>query len=97
MCKLNLFQIFKDCFSENTGVSSMRLMSMISLLVASAIAFIGLFKGSDLANLSILSGVFLGGSFGGKVMQKRSEVSLSQTRDNNVTNRTRAPISETID
>jgi hypothetical protein len=97
MCKLSFYQIFKDCFSENTGISSMRIFMMISLLVASTIAFIGLYKGSDLANLSILCSVFLGTSIGGKVMQKRSEVSLSQTRDNNVINRRSTPISETID
>ena len=51
----------------------MRLMSLISLLVASIIAFIGLHKNADLGSLSTLCGVFLGAGFVGKAGQKFAE------------------------
>ena len=64
---------FKKVLSENTEVSAMRLMSFISLLVASALAFIGMYKGVSLDALATLCGVFLGAGFIGKASQKFAE------------------------
>ena len=60
-----------------------RLMSLISLLVASAIAFIGLYKNVDLGSLSTLCGVFLGAGFAGKVTQKFAEIKRPDNPDSN--------------
>lgn len=51
----------------------MRLLSLISLLVAGAIACFGVYWNRDLLGLSALCGVFIGGSFGGKSIQKAIE------------------------
>lgn len=68
-----VFDIIKKAFGEGSEVSMMRVMALGSLLVGSALAVIGLFRGSDLTGLAALSGVFVGSAFAGKVMQKKSE------------------------
>lgn len=68
-------QWLKALFSEQSGVSMMRVMSIISLLVGCAVAFVGLNKMPvDYSGISLLVSVFLSAAFGGKVMQKRIEV-----------------------
>lgn len=52
----------------------MRVMSLMSVVAAIALAFHGIDKGQPLDGLSILCGVFLGAAFGGKVGQKVVEV-----------------------
>jgi hypothetical protein len=64
----------KAIFQANSDVSSMRVMSMVSLLTASYIGIAGLYEGKNLAELSILCGAFLSGAFGAKYMQKTLEV-----------------------
>lgn len=61
-------------FSADSGVSSMRIMAFVSLIVGSILAFIGVFKGSDLMGLATLCGVFVGSAFAGKAVQKASEL-----------------------
>ncbi len=53
----------------------MRVMSLLSLLAAIALSFVGINKVPvDYSGLSLLVGAFLSAAFGGKVMQKRIEV-----------------------
>lgn len=59
--------------SEKSKVSSMRLMSLISLLTACLIAGFGLYLKLDLLGLAALCGVFVSAAFGGKILQKNME------------------------
>jgi multisubunit Na+/H+ antiporter MnhG subunit len=61
-------------FSTNDGVSTMRLMALLSLLSGTAIAFWGIHKGVNLNDLAFLVGVFVTSAFGGKAMQKSFEI-----------------------
>lgn len=63
-------------FSENGAISMMRVMSILALLAGIAVAFVGLSKPVvDYSGISLVVSVFLSAAFGGKVMQKRIEVS----------------------
>jgi uncharacterized membrane protein YcaP (DUF421 family) len=66
-------EFIKKMLSGESEVSCMRVMSMISLLMGGLIAGIGLFKGVDLSELSILAGVFVTSAFAGKAAQAFSE------------------------
>jgi uncharacterized membrane protein len=70
-------QFLRDLFSENGNISMMRVMSLLALSAGIAIAVIALSKpiAVDYSGVSMLVSVFLGAAFGGKVMQKRIEVS----------------------
>lgn len=61
----------KNSRTEATG--AMRLMCGVSLFVGSALAFIGLIRGKDLSQLSILASVFVVPAFAGKAVQKHIE------------------------
>lgn len=66
----------KALFSQNGQVSMMRLMSLTCVIAAVVIALIGLSKPQiDYSGLSMLCSAFLGAAFGGKIMQKKTEVS----------------------
>ena len=65
--------MLRDLFSENSSISSMRVMSMISLLIGGGIAVYGVYQGKDLSALSVLCAVFVGSAFSGKVGQKFAE------------------------
>lgn len=71
-------------FSEGSDVSSMRIMSFMSLLIGGYIAIYGMYKNMDLAELAILSSVFVGAAFGGKIMQKIQEVKTNEEGNNKV-------------
>lgn len=64
----------KALFSEDSGVSSTRIMSFISLLIGGYLAIHGLDIHADLMGLAALCGIFVGSAFGGKVWQKSIEV-----------------------
>lgn len=64
---------FEKLFSEKSDISCMRFMSVLSLVVGSAIAFISLAKGNNLSNDSSTIAIFVGAAFGGKVGQKFAE------------------------
>jgi hypothetical protein len=68
-----MLSFLKKLLSESPEFSAMRFMSIVSLLVASTLAFIGLFKDVDLGSLATLCGVFLGAGFIGKATQKFAE------------------------
>jgi hypothetical protein len=64
----------KKLLADNAGdPSSMRVMSFIALFAGVIIAGVGLAMGKDLSSLAILSGVFVGGAFTGKVAQSSIE------------------------
>jgi len=65
--------MLRQILSENPDASCMRLMALLSLVIGGAIAFIGLYRGTDITGLSLLCGVFVGSAFGGKVWQKSVE------------------------
>jgi hypothetical protein len=65
--------ILRELFSENSGISSMRVMSMMSLLIGAYLAIHGIDKDVDLNALAILCSVFIGAAFTGKVAQKFAE------------------------
>lgn len=68
-------KLIKALFSEHGSVSMMRLMALLCCLNAVAISIIGLNKAQvDYSGISLLCGTFLGIAFGGKLMQKRTEV-----------------------
>lgn len=60
-------------FSEKNEVSCMRVMSMLSLLVGSAVAFYSQYKNCDLGAATPVISIFVGAAFGGKVWQKYAE------------------------
>lgn len=59
--------------SENSEVSVMRLMCLLSLGCAVAIAIYGIASARPLGDVSLLCGTFLVPAFGGKVGQKYFE------------------------
>lgn len=71
---MNPSNFLKALFSENSGVSSMRVMSMMSLIIGGYIAIHGLDTKADLVGLAALAAVFVSAAFGGKVMQKSIEM-----------------------
>jgi len=62
-------QFIKDLFSENSSVSMMRLMALISLLIGGYLAI----KGKDTSVV-----IFVTAAFGGKVIQKQIETKKDQ-------------------
>lgn len=61
-------------FSENSSVSSMRVMSFLSLLFGAAIAIFGLHADKSPDAIAVLCGVFVGSAFAGKAVSKFAEV-----------------------
>jgi hypothetical protein len=72
-------EFLKKLFAESSEVSCMRFMSVLSLIFGFFVSGIGIFQGKDLSQLAVLSGVFVGAAFGGKVAQKFGEKSASQS------------------
>lgn len=69
-----MLDFLKKLFAEGSGVSMMRVMSIIALIAGVAVAFVGMNKlPVDYSGISLLVSVFLSAAFGGKVMQKRIE------------------------
>lgn len=63
----------RDLLSESGSISAMRVMALICVLAAVGVAMFGLKEKSDVGQISILCGIFLGAAFGGKVGQKFAE------------------------
>jgi hypothetical protein len=63
----------RKMFSSKNEVSSMRVMAMLSLVVAAVIGVYGVVIGRDLGGLAQLCGVFVGAAFMGKATQKFAE------------------------
>lgn len=56
--------------STSGDVSTVRLMSVCSLLAGIAIGLYGVYKGKDLSGIAQVCGVFVGSAFAAKVGQK---------------------------
>jgi hypothetical protein len=70
----NISKWLRSLFSENGTVSMVRVLSLICIVTASTLAFIGMFTTSHtLESVAILCGTFLGAGMGAKVVQKRME------------------------
>ena len=61
---------FRDLLSEDSKLSSLRVMGFVALFAGVGIAAYGLYMNRDLVGLSALTGVFVAAAFGGKVSQK---------------------------
>lgn len=66
-------KFFKLLLSEDTGLSCLRFMSLVSLLLGSLIAVLSLILKSNLDGITPLVAVFVGSAFGGKIGQKYFE------------------------
>ena len=69
----------ESLLSENSPISTVRLMSILSLLAATAIAGYGVYVGKDLAGLAALCATFVVPAFGAKVGQKMLETAKLST------------------
>lgn len=66
-------QLLLSLFSDSSGLSMMRLLSLICVLTACIIAIYGIIKGHDLNAVAMLCGAFLAAGISGKVVQKFGE------------------------
>lgn len=71
-------RLFRELLSQKSDVSMLRFMSLLSLLIGGVIGCFGVYAGRDLIGLSALVGVFISGSFGGKVSQKFAEMKVTK-------------------
>lgn len=69
--------------SEEGDTSTMRFMAIISLIIGGIISFIGVYKCTDLTGISLLTSVFVGAAFTGKVMQRSIEQQTVNNDENN--------------
>lgn len=65
---------FNSLLSSNGGISMMRFMSLVCVLIASIIGIIAACRGSNFEGATMLITPFLTAAFAGKVMQKKDEV-----------------------
>ena len=61
---------FKELLSENSPLSTTRVMAFIALFAGVGIAAYGLYMNRDLGGLSALCAVFVGSAFGAKTVSK---------------------------
>lgn len=61
--------------SQKGDISTMRVMSLTSLLIGALIAVYGVYMGKDLGGIAQLCAVFVGAAFCGKAGQKFMEKS----------------------
>lgn len=74
-------QFFLEMLKARSSVSTLRVMSVTSLLSGILMGLYGLYKESDLMGLSALCAVFVGAAFGGKVSQKAIENKTKEPND----------------
>jgi lysylphosphatidylglycerol synthetase-like protein (DUF2156 family) len=65
--------MIKEMLSEDSGVSSMRVMSFLSLIIACLLALFGMYRSVDLSELAVLCGAFIVPAMGAKAVQKFAE------------------------
>lgn len=70
--------IIKELLSDKSSISSMRLMSLISLICGCGLGWYGLYSGKDLIGLSALCSAFIAPAFAAKFGQKLVENKNSQ-------------------
>lgn len=66
-------KLIEKLLSSNGDVSTMRLMSLVSLLIGIIIGIYGVYTGKDLSGVAQVCAVFVGAAFAGKVTQKFAE------------------------
>jgi len=66
-------KFIRDLLSESSTISTMRIMSLFSVIVGAGVACYGIYQGKDLGGVAQVTAVFVGGAFGGKVVQKFGE------------------------
>lgn len=69
----SILSYLKKLLSTSGEASTMRLMSIASFIVGSAIGCYGVYKGKDLSGLAQVCGVFVGSAFAAKTIQKFAE------------------------
>lgn len=70
---MNFFINLLSESGDPKDVSTMRLMSLASLLCGMIIGLYGVYKGTDLTGVAAISGVFVTAAFTGKAVQKSME------------------------
>lgn len=68
--------------SNDSGLSALRFMSLVSLFIAGSITYIAIFMNKDLRDISTLVAIFVGAAFGGKVWQKYAENKTVKVKPN---------------
>lgn len=69
-------RLIRELLSDSGSISVMRVMSLLCCLAAIAVAVMGLNKPQvDYSGVSLLVSSFLTAAMGGKILQKRIEVS----------------------
>ena len=63
-------KVLRELLSENSPLSSMRVMAFMSLGAGVGIAAYGLYMNRDLGGLAALCAVFVASAFGSKIGQK---------------------------
>jgi hypothetical protein len=89
-----MFGWLREVFDEKSPISSMRIMSMMSLVLAGWIAVRGLETHADLSGLTMLCGAFLSAAFGGKVFQKSIEIKAQNNSVTDISQLTKLPQSD---
>jgi hypothetical protein len=75
---LNPLNLLIAILKEQSGVSAMRVMSLLSLTTGAIIALIAVYRNCDLNGSVPMVTIFVGAAFGGKVWQKYAEVEKSK-------------------
>ena len=86
----------KSLLSHSGELSMVRFLSLMCVVTACALGFIGMFvTAHTLESVAVLCGTFLGAGLGAKVVQKRTEVKASTVFkvSGSGASRTSAPIS----
>lgn len=68
-----MLKFLRDMVSENSDISSIRVMSFMCVLFSFFVAMYALVNGADPEKASWLIAAFLAPAFGGKVWQKKLE------------------------
>ena len=66
-------KFIKALLSESGSISTMRLMSLFSMVIGAGVACYGIYQGKDLGGVAQVTAVFVGGAFSAKVVQKYGE------------------------
>ena len=76
-------RLLRDLINEKSPVSTMRVLSLVAMLIGGAVAMFGVYRGSDMLGVAAVAGVFVSASITGKVVQKSIEVKSDKSSDQN--------------
>lgn len=71
-------QFLRDLLKNDSAMSMMRFMSLLSLIFGAGITVYALAKRPDLNGIAELVAIFVGSAFGGKTIQKYIEKSNNE-------------------